>query len=202
MTPSVEEDVVTLLDECGHRFLPGHRIRVAVSTAYWPYILPPPSRVTATIVTGSASHIELPVRVTGASAQVPEPGDPDPLPRYPVREPPQARRWVERDLTAGVTRYHVLDDSGVTVHPDHGMVMRDVRREVWSIRPDDPLSCTGQCHHTAVRERDGWSTRTESETELTMDASHYHIKAHLLALEGNDELLRRDWAASIARDLM
>jgi hypothetical protein len=202
MTPSVEEDVDLRLDECGHRFLPGHRIRVAISTAYWPYILPPPSRVSATIVTGSASHLALPVRVTGASARVPEPENPDPLPKYPTRVSPEVRRWVERDLTAGITHLHVVDDSGTTVHPGHGMVFRDVRRETWSISPHDPLSCVGRCQHTAVREREGWSTRTESETEMKMDATHYHLKARLRAFEGDEEILERDWASSIERDFM
>src|SRR5262249_34478978 len=30
-------------DACGYRFEKGHRIRLSLSTAYWPMVLPPPS---------------------------------------------------------------------------------------------------------------------------------------------------------------
>ena len=51
------------LNALGHRFLAGHRLRLAVSTAYWPLIWPTPERVTLTVHTGRHA-----ARVAGAHA--------------------------------------------------------------------------------------------------------------------------------------
>src|SRR5262249_61454853 len=49
------------LNDIAHSFPAGHRIRVAISTAYWPIVWPAPERVTLGIYTG-VSALELPVR--------------------------------------------------------------------------------------------------------------------------------------------
>ena len=130
MMPGTFEEVEILLDESGHRFRAGHRIRLSVSTAYWPLILPPPSHMTAQLVTGPDSSLTLPVLQAAKPAEMLEPADPDPLPKYPNLEPGETRRWVERDLSAGITHYLILDDTGANKHPGHGMVSQEIRREV------------------------------------------------------------------------
>ena len=55
------ERVRVQLNDVAQAFPPGHRIRVAISTAYWPLAWPPPEPVTLTVFTG-ASTLELPVR--------------------------------------------------------------------------------------------------------------------------------------------
>ncbi|TQV75789.1 CocE/NonD family hydrolase [Denitrobaculum tricleocarpae] len=202
MTPGAFEEVEILLDESGHRFRAGHRIRLAISTAYWPLILPPPSHVTAQLVTGSDSRFTLPVLQAAKPAEMPEPADPDPLPKYPNLEPGETRRWMERDLSAGVTHYLILDDTGANQHPGHGMVSQEIRRECWSIQPEDPLSVTGEAHMTARRSRGDWSTRTETTTRLTADATHFHLTAKLEAYEGEALVFEREWTRKIRRDFM
>ena len=49
------------LNDCGYAFPLGHRIRVAVSSAYWPITWPTPERVTLTLYAGEAT-VALPVR--------------------------------------------------------------------------------------------------------------------------------------------
>ena len=94
MTPGLAEIVRIQLDECGHRFLPGHRVRLAISTAYWPLILPTPTRVTATIGIGAETVLTLPERKDGADCAVLEPANPDPLPQYRQITPDSNRRWI------------------------------------------------------------------------------------------------------------
>jgi putative CocE/NonD family hydrolase len=62
MVPGRTVAIEIELNECGYRFMRGHKMRVAISTAYWPMIMPPPERVTATINLGQDAFIELPVR--------------------------------------------------------------------------------------------------------------------------------------------
>lgn len=42
MPPGIMEPVEIVLDAAGYRFRAGHRIRLSISTSYWPLILPPP----------------------------------------------------------------------------------------------------------------------------------------------------------------
>ena len=37
------------LDNTGHRFLPGQKIRIALSTAYWPFVWPAVNNPTLTL---------------------------------------------------------------------------------------------------------------------------------------------------------
>src|SRR4029077_6863140 len=55
------------LNDCGHRFLPGHRIRLSIATAYWPIVWPAPYPATLTIRTGD-SALALPLRQGGGAS--------------------------------------------------------------------------------------------------------------------------------------
>ena len=61
MTPGKRTKVRVQLNDAGYNFRKGHRIRVAVSTTYWPLIVPSPEPVELTLHTGT-STLELPVR--------------------------------------------------------------------------------------------------------------------------------------------
>jgi len=202
MTPGRAEEIELVLDECGHRFRAGHRLRISLSTAYWPLILPPPTAVTARIETGAAAALELPLLRDAADIEMPEPADSESPPSYEMHRPAASRRWVERDLTAGRTLYHIHEDTGASEHPGHGMVSREVRRETWSIAPDDPAGAQGECHWTTWRSRGDWRTRTETRTRLTADAERFYIDAGIEAYEGDELVFQRELRETIARDLM
>ena len=106
------------LDECGYRFLTGHRIRLSISTAYWPMIMPPPEAVTATISLGEHSSLSLPIRQNNDSITVEEPEDLSPLPEYVCHQQPSHNRTVEYDLQNRLTHYKVIDDTGEYEMPE------------------------------------------------------------------------------------
>ncbi|MEZ5776640.1 MAG: CocE/NonD family hydrolase, partial [Hyphomicrobiaceae bacterium] len=203
MRPGEAETVEIALDESGYRFLAGHRIRIAISTAYWPMVLPPPGHVTAEISLGGDSHLTLPVRRGGDVIDMPEPADPDPLPHYREISPGRVARTVEHDLTAGVTRYRVHDDGGAHEIPETGgLVAREMKEETFTIRPDDPLSAVSETHWVIERSRGDWSVRTVTRQRLTADATHFLIEASLEAFEGDRKVAERRWREKIARDCM
>ena len=192
--------VTLALDECGHRFLPGHRLRLSISTAYWPLALPPPTAVTATLHLDHDGGLVLPVRKGGDRIDMPEPAHPDPLPKYRQLTPEQSRRWIERDLTTGLTHYRLIDDSGETeIAAADGLIARERREEHYTVDPTDPLSAVSECRWLMTRSRDDWSIRTETSTRLTADAGHFHIAATLKAFEGEKEVFARTWLENILR---
>jgi putative CocE/NonD family hydrolase len=203
MTPGKAESVEIELNECGYRFMRGHKMRVSISTSYWPMIMPPPEPVTASIRLGPDAVITLPVR-TGVDAHpVAEPEEENPLPEYRVHEPGLGRRWIERNFQTGESHYRVIDDSGEIEVPGHGMRSRHRHDERWTIAADDPLSYRSQSLYVCWMHRGDWSIRTEAESEFRCDAENFYIKATLRAYEGEELVNRRDWEEiSIARDHM
>ena len=92
--------VAVQLNDIGHRFGQGSRIRVAVSSVYWPIAWPSPEKVTLTIAAGE-SCLRLPVRpprdADASLAPFPEAECAPPLDKTVHAEPDY--RWrVERDM--------------------------------------------------------------------------------------------------------
>lgn len=192
------------LDDVGYAFPPGHRLRVAISTAYWPMIWPSPQPVTLTVFAG-ASGLELPER---PPREEPAPVFPPPesapeLALEHLRPPDNARRIVQ-DVAAGETRVEILDDFGEQRIPPHGLEAGMVARETWRIRPEDPLSAVGETHWSMTLARGDWRVRTETWARLTADATHFHLEGRLEAYEGRKEaeclVLTRDYRKMLRRD--
>ena len=76
------------LNDAGSVFPAGHRVRLAVSTAYWPMIWPPPEKATLLIFAGT---LDLPLRAPqGADARLepfPEPESAPPESNASTRSP-------------------------------------------------------------------------------------------------------------------
>lgn len=201
LVPDARVAVRLTLDACGYRLAPGHRLRLALSTAYWPTILPPPSDATLTIDTASL-RLAMPLLGAHGRPAMPEPADPDPLPVYRTLEPGGSRRSVERDLDTGTTRFRVREDGGLVEHPGNGLRAGEIREEVWTIVDGDPLSARGEARWTCRTERDGWATTTRTTATLACTATTWEIAASVEAFEGETPVATRRFARSIPRDLM
>ncbi len=190
-----------MLDACGYRFAPGHRIRLSLSTAYWPMILPPPIDAPVTIDTASL-RLALPLLGPHTRPPMPEPADPDPLPAYISVVAGQTRRSVERDLQSGTTTYRILEDGGLSEHPGNGLRSRRDPRGSLDHRQRRPASARGEARWTCRMERDGWSVTTTTTATLACTATTWEIAATVEAREGDTPVASRTFARSIPRDLM
>lgn len=197
MAPGQGEEIALAIDETCYRVRPGHRLRVAVSTAYWPIVLPSPVAVTVTL---SGGVLALPVAEDAPQIAVPLPPEGTRSPGHPQLEPGGTRRWVQHDLQAGRVRYHLAEDTGLTEHPRHGIRSRETRDETWEIAPDDPTGATGHLVFTTFRARGAWEASTRAEIRFTCTERAYDVEAEVTAWEGEDEFHRKSWAFSIPRD--
>jgi putative CocE/NonD family hydrolase len=201
MTPGQQESIEIELNECGYRFMRGHKMRVAISTSYWPMVMPPPEIVTATIRLGPDSVITLPVRAGVDVYELAQPQDENPLAEYQQNSPDLHRRWIERNFQTGESHYRVIDDTGEIEVPGHGMCSRHRHDERWTIAADDPLSYRALSRYISWMSRGDWSIRTESESEMRCDADNFYIKATVRAYEGEELINERDWdEMTIPRD--
>ena len=200
MVPDQPQQILLNMNHCGYRFLAGHRIRLAISTSYWPFILPPPETVSATVNPGARTMLILPARPLDRGIAMAEPENPSPLPKYANHSPASNNRRVEHDTENNVTHYIVNNDTGEYEMPDHGLRTRHIREERWSISPDDPLSMTGNCCHTFIMSRGDWKASTVSESSMHCDQTNYYISASVTAFIGDDKFHQKDWSKSVARD--
>jgi putative CocE/NonD family hydrolase len=202
LVPGQAVTVVVDLDHIAYRVPAGHRLRVAVSSAYWPLLWPAPEAACLTLVAG---HLALPVHPgpDGPGWDFPPPVAAKPL-HLEVLRAQDHQREVTTDLRTGQVTLRIVDDFGLHRDGGHGLISGGVAREWWQIHPDDPLSARGRAHWTMEMERDGIVTRTETHAEMWSDARQFHLTARLEAREGRGNAARliheRDLHESIDRD--
>ncbi|NNU68838.1 CocE/NonD family hydrolase [Rhizobium sp. WYCCWR 11152] len=202
LTPGEKVSIRLVLDACGYRFRKGHRIRLSLSTAYWPMILPPPDDE-GIEVDIAALGLGLPMLGEHQRIDIKEPANPDPLPKYIEHAAAATKRQVVRDLSASRTEYHIHEDTGLTEHPETGLSTRQLREEVWSISPDDPLSMTGVSTWTCDMRRPGWFARTVATARISCTRNDWIISAVVTAFEDDVQIFEKVFVEKrIARDLM
>ncbi len=112
MVPGDAVEVTVTLDQMGYRLAAGHRLRIALSTTYWPFLWPSPQPATLTLTGGS---LTLPVHHGADTAEwTPPPAEHAAPWKHRTLRPGKTRRFIERDLIAGTRALVVEDDLGDT----------------------------------------------------------------------------------------
>jgi hypothetical protein len=192
------------LNDAAHAFPAGHRIRLALSTTYWPIAWPSPEAATITLSTGSG-RLSLPVRRARAEdaglRPFPEPESAPPERRSTLR-PGSFERSFAYDVATDTMTYTSIADSGRQRIDAIRLKLEEIARKVYRIRSDDPLSADNLIHWTTRRARGEWRTRVESRTRMRATREHFLIDAELDAYEGDRRVFSRSWRAEIPRDLV
>src|SRR5690606_32594048 len=185
-----------------YAFPAGHRIRVAVSNAYWPIAWPSPEPVALTLFSG-ASALRLPVRATrnedGLLPPLPAAEASPPEPMTELRPATDRRGWW-RDIAPGETVLTIDSDDGLTRFDCHGIESGGRRRAVYRIGPDDPCSASIDIEHELEAGRGAWRVRTRTRAILRSTATEYLIDATLDAWEGDTRVCARNWSTRVPRD--
>ncbi|MDD9909417.1 MAG: CocE/NonD family hydrolase [Ahrensia sp.] len=185
------------LDQIAYRLPAGHRLRVAISSAYWPFIWPSPDAGVISIHKGS---ISLPVRAlaSGDEWSFEEPEAAPPWPHEVLRPAAYAHR-IEMDETSGMVTTVIDCDSGENRDSAHGLVSGSWTKERWSIYPDDPLSAKATAEWEQTGGREGTMWRTHVKALMTSDANQFHISARLTAFHNGQRIHERVYEDSIDR---
>jgi putative CocE/NonD family hydrolase len=204
MPPGRFEEITLKLNDVGYRFAPGHRIRVAISNAFFPTIWPAPAIANLRIDTAGSS-IDLPQPTPGQVVPLRRRFDPPfaGLPEGVVAEPGRGRtRIVKEDpFTQTITvealradsRYRVIE-TGTELHHQGG--------ETYEVRAEDPLSAETRTWGTWVTKRGDWSIRTETRLRVQSQKESFILTASIEAFEDETPFARRDFAATIPRNLV
>ncbi len=187
------------LKHCGHRFAAGHRIRLAISTAYWPVVWPSPEVARVTLHLGSC-RLVLPVRTATAEDSHQEPpAPPTELPSAPMQREPESHTLREV-LADGTRLLTFFDDFGEREDPFHGLRVHSTVRQSYAIRPEDPLSARCRTSWRFTFSRDDWRVRIDSENEMTSTRDQFRLTRRVTAYEGETRVIEREWEESVPRD--
>lgn len=206
--PGTVEDVEFELNAVGHAFPPGHRLRVAVSSAYWPWVWPQPHNATLGIDPGE-SAVDLPVRPPAADAEQPpisfeEPEQAQPLEvRAGTPDQPRPERRVIRNVAEGEWLLEVDPNYGGTrSYPDGLLFTEDVMERYW-INESDPLSARSQSAWTTRLRRpdQAWDVSITTHSEVSCDADVFHTVNQVTAWENETIVFDRTWKRAIPRTL-
>ena len=190
------------LDDIAWRVPKGHKIRVAISTCYFPMMWPAPEPVTLTVYAGKSTlHLPLRKDIAGEvplsfkSAEAAQPAATTEL------RAPSNRRETRIDPETGAMHLEIVDDFGEQeIHP-HGLIIAGAGRESYSILPDDPLSAKMETHWTEERRRGTWNTRTETYGRLTATRTHWIVWGKIEAFEGKKKVFEKEFNEEIERKL-
>ncbi|MEZ5888238.1 MAG: CocE/NonD family hydrolase [Paracoccaceae bacterium] len=197
MVPGQAEEVGLTLDQMAYRLASGHRLRIALSTSYWPFVWPVAEAATLTLTAGT---LDLPVHAgsRGDEWQPPEPEGARPWNHRILREGRAARR-IELDLLSGRQALVVEDDGGERENLDHGLISGETMSERWEIDPVDPLTARATIRWEQRLQRGDWQVRTEATGEMSATTDTLVTKARLTAWEGEAIVFQRDYEDRVPR---
>lgn len=204
LEPGKRYTVTIRLNYVAQEIPAGNRIRVAVSTSYWPMAWPPPQSVAVKIYS-LGSNVVLPVRKPRSEDTSLRPfGPPEAAP--PIRQQiirPEYHNWrVLRDLAKDISTLEVVNDSGSQYIKEIDLTIGRKSKECYTYQGDDFNSVKGETYWERTFSREDWSVRTVTRTVLSSTEDTFCLQAELDAYEGDKRVYSENWDYEIPRDLV
>jgi hypothetical protein len=201
LAPEASLTVGVRMNAIAHAFLPGHRIRVAISPTYWPWAWPSPAPVTLTV---HEARLDLPVRAPREDDADLRPFGPAegaaPL-RVETVETMKTGSSVHRDVASRTFEIeYVQDYGGLERIASTGLEHADRGLDTFTIVEGDPLSAVARSTRTSVLARGDWRVRIETASDLSGDADTFHVTNVVEAYEGDVRTWARTWSLDVPRD--
>lgn len=200
LSPGVEFTTQFALDQIAYRLPAGHRLRLAISTSYWPFVWPSPESATLSLSTGC---LHLPIK-TGQD-EIPvafEPPQRSPEWQADTLRPASTTREVTFDDKTNEQLTLIGNDFGEFKDRHHGLTNGSVVSERWSIKPDDPLSACSDIHWEQTGGREDWQWRTDASLKVRCDTTHFYVTAKLTAYNNDDVIFEKNYSDSIEREFV
>ncbi|MCZ4282138.1 CocE/NonD family hydrolase [Kiloniella laminariae] len=201
LEPNKCYSVQVKLNDIGYRLPKGHKLRLAISTAYWPISWPSPEETTATITTGISSLLLPEYKIDHPELIKMQPAIPRGEDDVVIHREPASSRKTEQDCNNGTVTVTTIEDFGQKIFPATGLEVSSRVEERFTISPDDPLSAFAEAHWVMAVGRNEWQTRTVGKTTMNADKQNYYLIATLDAYEADEKIFSKEWKETIPRDL-
>jgi len=188
------------LDGMGDTVAEGERLRLVLSSSYWPMIWPSPEPVRLTLRLDRC-RLALPTAPRGAACGFEDPQGSRPLATSPLSTPVSTR--AAETAPDGGERVTAYDDHGRVRMETIGLVKHTVSQETWRIRPGDPASATYESTwRIAMAWDDGPAVETVTRQTVTADADRFRVRSCLEANEHGTPVASHEWQDEIDRDVV
>jgi putative CocE/NonD family hydrolase len=205
LEPGQRYRVTVQLRAVGQVVSAGHRLRIAISSTYWPFAWPSPETATLTVFAGPESSLILPIRKARPEDTGLRPFEEaetaPPLPTETLRT--FQHSWTtERDVVAGRYETAYRTDGGRWRHVESGIEYGYTSNLIATIVEGNPLSARVRFERSIDLGRGDWRTRIELTNVTTGDRDTFRVAMVLDAYEGDTRAFTRTWNLAIARDLV
>lgn len=203
LIPGQFETVTLAFKQIGQVVAPGHRLRLALSSTYWPMVWPSPKPVQLTVDAASLA-LELPLLTSREALTRPAFGPPQEAPsgRATLLRTGEETRRIHLGVEDESVTFDIMSDDGDMLIEDTGTLVTTTRAKTYSIRRDDPGACATSVTSLAQYRRDDWDARLETTFTVTSTPDHFRVVAHLRAFESGQAFAARDWDEFIPRDCL
>jgi len=202
LEPGKQYPVEISLNHTGYVIPAGHRLRLSISTSYWPMAWPSPNNAIVKIFTAS-SQLRLPVRsasaIDGKLTEYTKTRSGEPIATTTLREVKQNRRLIT-DPETGLSTLEIFADNGKTRFEHSRMEMGSVSLQRYSINHSDPLTARAEYEWDWEYCRGDWMIKTKTRTIVSCDASYFYLKAESIAYEGDKQVFQKNWDKKYPRD--
>jgi len=175
----------------------GNRVRIALSTSYWPLIWPAAESPRLTLRTGG-SRVSLPVH----SGHGDDDGFGAPVSARTLQwtslRPGCYRREEKTDSATGEQTHTFIDDMGTGRIEEIGLEISEVTTRTFRIRPDDPSSAALATEMKSGFSRGGWSVVTIVRGEVMRAGTKFVARHAVRAKESGRTVFSRNWQRRIS----
>lgn len=206
LVPGRRERVRVRLNHVAQRFSEAHRIRLSVSTSYWPLAWPSPAPVRLDVHT-AACALHLPSRPIDQDEAETAPVGFEPVVRSEgggksVIRTPEHNWLIVRDLAREKNELHVISDHGLYRIEDADLNVGRKTNEWYRYQGDDPTSAESEIVSVRELARGAWRIRTETRTLLRCTEEHFELHGSLDGFEGDVRVFSRTWNRRVPRKLL
>jgi hypothetical protein len=201
LTPGQSYDVQLKLNHFGQRLGVGSKVRLALSSTYFPIVWPSPEVTILTIDTG-ASSIDLPVRTDTSEDSKLKPFRPainGTLQKTQLRAASH-KNYVKHDWDTGRTELVVDWDDGKWEIDETGWRFGWTTPMVIGCHPADPLSAEVYQGFEREFERGDIKVSFKGWTKMRATVKEWIMTARIDAWEGENQVFGRDYEFKIPRD--
>lgn len=202
LAPGKDYDVSVTLDQTAYKLPQGHRLRVSVSTSYWPYCWPEGNPFTLTLRAGT---LIVPQRqAAGGTGEITfDPPMVTEARAYKKLKPASEYKKRSEDPDTGKITLKISGDHGRQEDLETGLITQSDMSETWTIERDDPASA-----HVEIIWNRGlarghnpgdWNIHTRVTTQMWGKENQFVIRQKLEAFEDGKPVFEKVMQDNIDR---
>ena len=186
------------LNDTGYAFKKNNKIRISISTSYWPMAWPLPEKFKLTIYLKN-SFIELPKRTNLIKYNLfKKPEQSKPISYNQIIKPKRLRQ-ISRNIETKETTYYVKDFFGKIKLKDANLITEDFTSQKYFLNENDPLSAKVQYNFQYNFQRNKWLINIMGLVILTCDKNNFYLQTNIIAKYNHLNIFKKNKIYKIRR---